>query len=255
MSRTRQIFKNTFMFPAHPAFTLIELLVVISIIAILMAILMPALRKAKEQAREVACRSDMRQIATAIGMYQANYYFDFTANQRWFYKNGTADHAHEWQPTAAQDIMECGLLPDRKVFFCPSVRNLSHDKNYLHSAIRNRSYAPYDTAYIERNYQYPNDYPVFWSTHHWIWKKRVTGSTPKVNTISAGALLCDMSPSAWEKTNVNNEFGYQFIAALGIEQTVEHYNVLMKDMSVVNPTDSDVEINQWLWGTDDWPAG
>jgi prepilin-type N-terminal cleavage/methylation domain-containing protein len=234
-------------------FTLIELLVVIAIIAVLMGILMPSLRKAREQARKVSCRSNMRQIATAIAMYQATYYFDFTANQNWYYENGTADHAHEWQPHFAAAIMNNNILPDRKVFFCPSVRNLSHDKNYLNSAILSHNLTPYDTAYMERNY--PNDHPVFWSTHNWIWKKRVTSGTPHVNPVSAGAMLCDMSPSAWEHIDASNVFGYRFIQALNIEQTVEHYNVLMKDLSVVNPSDRDTEVNQWLWGTDDWPVG
>jgi prepilin-type N-terminal cleavage/methylation domain-containing protein len=51
------------------AFTLIELLVVISIIAILLAILLPALISAREQARAVACRSNLKQLCTAMIMY------------------------------------------------------------------------------------------------------------------------------------------------------------------------------------------
>ncbi len=53
-------------------FTLIELLVVISIIAILMAVLMPALRRARMQAQSLICRTQLRDIGTAMRLYAAD---------------------------------------------------------------------------------------------------------------------------------------------------------------------------------------
>ncbi len=55
------------------AFTLIELLVVIAIIAILAAILFPVFARAREAARASSCRSNLKQMATAWGMYTQDY--------------------------------------------------------------------------------------------------------------------------------------------------------------------------------------
>lgn len=50
-------------------FTLIELLVVISIIAVLMAIMMPALAKVRSQAATVVCKTQLKDLGTAMNMY------------------------------------------------------------------------------------------------------------------------------------------------------------------------------------------
>ena len=54
---------------SRDGFTLIELLVVVSVIAVLLAILTPSLYKAKEHAKRIACKSNVKQIATGIYLY------------------------------------------------------------------------------------------------------------------------------------------------------------------------------------------
>jgi prepilin-type N-terminal cleavage/methylation domain-containing protein/prepilin-type processing-associated H-X9-DG protein len=53
----------------HKGFTLVELLVVIAIIGLLAALLLPALTSALEQANRTACKSNLKQLGTALKIY------------------------------------------------------------------------------------------------------------------------------------------------------------------------------------------
>jgi prepilin-type N-terminal cleavage/methylation domain-containing protein len=55
------------------AFTLVEMLVVLAVIGIMAALLVPVFAQARAKSRQTACISNLRQLATSITMYAADY--------------------------------------------------------------------------------------------------------------------------------------------------------------------------------------
>jgi len=227
------------------AFTLIELLVVIAIIALLLSVIVPSLKKAKEVAKKTICKSNFRQIGTVMATYEAQYNFDYRKaeppyNRTWVWVNGTADYAHEFNRMKF-NVMAARLLTDHKIFFCPSILNLAHDKNYDSANI---FAPPRDTQALLDD----GKTPVFWSSYVWLYKKELRGMIQSVNDISKGVMMMDMTDDCWDRVSSLSE-------PLGIRQSLYHYNVLMTDLSVVNPSDKDEDMNPWLWDSDLWAGG
>jgi hypothetical protein len=241
-------------------------LVVIAIIALLLSILVPALRKAKDYARKIVCQSNYKQIGVVLGTYETVTGYNFRNYQttvgmsesdlkrHWFWVNGTGDHPHEQMPNVFQNILENNMLPDRKLLFCPVIQNLSFEKNYVASFVKGGIYTTFDTNTIIERYgkRYEGgDGPYFWSTYDWIWKKELRAKVVSVNNASAGAMMCDMINEAWISANSTGAMA-QFLKDVGIKRSFPHGNVLMQDLSVVNPSDDDKGLNLWLWGDERW---
>jgi len=58
---------------AQRGFTLIEMMVVVAIIAILVALLAPNFIRARAQAQTAACEANLKEIATALELYQTDH--------------------------------------------------------------------------------------------------------------------------------------------------------------------------------------
>lgn len=102
-------------------FTLVELLVVIAIIAILAGLLLPALNKARESARQLKCTSSMKQLSTAMTLYNSQ-------SDDWNVPLKISDAETIWMKNETlADLL--GVKYDKtyremkdKKFLCPSVK-------------------------------------------------------------------------------------------------------------------------------------
>jgi prepilin-type processing-associated H-X9-DG protein/prepilin-type N-terminal cleavage/methylation domain-containing protein len=104
------------------AFTLVELLVVLGVVALLVAILLPALQRGNRSARSAGCKSNLRQLGTAMMLYvqethrYQGFYTFFTVdelrNQSW----GCAPGIARWLPY---------LGGNHRVFYCSAQSSLN----------------------------------------------------------------------------------------------------------------------------------
>jgi prepilin-type N-terminal cleavage/methylation domain-containing protein/prepilin-type processing-associated H-X9-DG protein len=109
------------------AFTLIELLVVIAIIALLLSIVLPSLKKTKDKTKDVICRTRVRGIGQAVGLYlndNDSRAFDNRASNGhlWYDASGNiiTPANTSWWPDAYWGLGYRAYSSDEKVFSCPS---------------------------------------------------------------------------------------------------------------------------------------
>ena len=114
------------------AFTLIELLVVIAIIAILASMLMPALQQARESGKGANCKSNLKQLATALEIYTTSFNDYYPTNEGERY---TSDS--NYRKNYAGTLMDLKMI-SVKCFFCPSERGKTradYRKSILDSSV------------------------------------------------------------------------------------------------------------------------
>lgn len=155
-------------------FTLIELLVVIAIIAILAAILFPVFARAREAARATACKSNLKQMGSAVMMYVQDYdetlpfQYNLGASTPRYPTNGTELlNTDNWG--VAGDLL-MPYIKNRQVFGCPSSNKPTTGGNwrYEHDYGWNTTMFLSNSGYAMANLQTPADM-VFTADTYWEW--------------------------------------------------------------------------------------
>lgn len=125
-------------------FTLIELMIVIAIIAILAAILVPNFLKARAQGQLTACKSNCKNLATALEMYASDYGGRYPTALTVLTGSGSYLKTIPTCPAAGSDTYTASYgrtqTPDSFSFYC---KGNNHGKAYTGFSSASDNYPQY----------------------------------------------------------------------------------------------------------------
>ncbi len=182
---------------ARRGFTLIELLVVIAIIAILAAILFPVFAQAREAARSASCKSNLKQLGTALMMYAQDYdeQYPFACYGICYPTAPTATTAYSWRTAALSYIKNDGI------FFCPSAPRVANRFSQAATPLVNEWSLVNDYAMVMVHYQAGSPTPT------------AGAAMAQLNDVSSTILLAEASNANDALVYDVNTLDYNYIAA------------------------------------------
>ena len=164
--------------PPTIGFTLIELLVVISIVALLIGMLMPALKKARETARRAACLSNVKQISNGLHVYANEYdgrfppeHVENSAGGAGILRVPRIYPGFEIDGYTGQGLLyRLEIIPDPRVFYCPSQRfdrftyeggfHNSPNPGYIYSSYLYRMFGQIDAGVTQAEVDFLRQYSL-----------------------------------------------------------------------------------------------
>ncbi|NCO34434.1 MAG: hypothetical protein AUJ92_10130 [Armatimonadetes bacterium CG2_30_59_28] len=171
-------------------FTLIELLVVISIISTLASMLMPTFARAREQARKTVCMSNLKQVGTAMVMYNSDY--DGMYPVAWAFWGPVNSPALPSEPNLKTALDP--YIKNDQIWWCPSWSGIygmnawgnpdggGYDFIVASATTEEMIATPGDNqSFSEAALNRPAEYPLLWCGSHWTRSLNAHSGVPDVD--------------------------------------------------------------------------
>lgn len=218
-------------------FTLIELVVVVAIIAVLVSILLPGLKLARARTQVALCKTNLKQIGSAISMYTMG-----NDNITPIFRNGTCDAPHEgddknsgriapgnpalwtYEYLGVSDVYSCSLVETDQTF----VKDPKSQKSGLWG------------TYSYLNFKSPKNSDPYKKYRNGV--DAQASIITSVNEKTEDVLMVDFPDESKEVWFPAYNWKYSFV----------HFNTLWRDNSVKSGGRNIHELNEFLWNKTQW---